>query len=833
MDDRYLYFALSDPDFFDVPWCRPQDDDLHVAPDPLGRWQRAESGPWMMLAPPDVVLPDAGWKIHISARPDNAQHVVDVVARICTESQVPWKLLRSAPLVRAVQHKYAPLTLSGKICTIYTSSDQQLAHLVGALSADLAGTPAPQIPGDHNHPDAPIGVRWGAFTEHWVESADGRFAPAVHTSGGAKHDDRRRPAPRPLPNSVAVLMTTQAPTPTLPIASATLVHRCNAGSLYRAKLTDGRTVALKEARHHVGLDEAGTDAVSRLRHEYDILQRLSGSGIAPEPIDYWSYASNDFLVMEWVEGGSMISRIGREHPLMRYDADPDATEAFWDWTRSIMSALVEVVRRMHDLGVAHGDLHPGNIIDGPDGPRLVDFESGALDGHRVTKAVGTPGYHRATDDVQAKDAFCLRRVRATLHDPDVSLLERRPDLAGTIARGIALDDPAQKAHRPMVTALRDTDELLELLGDGMAQRATPHRRDRLFPGGIEQFTSPLGGHNILSGAAGTLLALASAGRAPRPTHLDWLTRLPSPATVACRGLMEGVDGIALTLARLGRPEQALALIDARHGSAVNSFGWGTGRAGCAVALGELAVLTGRADLHEEALSLIRAVVDAVGDPTVELPAAGLMHGWSGIALALLRARTWGGQDATVLTEAATRCLHRELELLHPVGDVLVALTHGRLTPGLLHGSGGMALAGAILDRDHSATPDTLIRHATSRAARSLASVAAPVAGVGEGLAGAAAVLRAGGDDETACRWDERAAWHCVPTEQGWSTLGAQRLRCSDDLLTGSAGLLLALGHRGPQRLLEALSLPELPADDTCHLDLLPPATDPQTQIAVS
>ena len=43
MDDRYLYYAVSDADFFEVPWAGLEDDEL-LAPDDT-TWSRAVAGP--------------------------------------------------------------------------------------------------------------------------------------------------------------------------------------------------------------------------------------------------------------------------------------------------------------------------------------------------------------------------------------------------------------------------------------------------------------------------------------------------------------------------------------------------------------------------------------------------------------------------------------------------------------------------------------------------------------------------------------------------------------------------------------------------------------------
>lgn len=804
MDDRYLFFALSDGDFFDVPWAGPAEPVLDMSPHLRG-FRQVVSGPWVMYVPADVNLPDAGWKIHVSALPDTVCRTAEAVAQICAAEQAAWKMIRSASLVRSAQGKYAPQTISGKVCVVYPCDEDQLVRLASQLAIALNGVVAPRIRGDRNHPTAPIGVRWGAIHEAWIEGADGRTVPGASTDAGTVEDDRSKAPRRPLPRGVAELLATAASPAPLPITNVRVVHRSNAGALYEATLQDGRHVALKEARHHAGLGPEGSDAVARLRHEHTALRRLAGHDISPEPIDYWELEDSDLLVMEWVGADSLSQRVGRTHPRSR-PANAEQAEAYWAWAERLSTGLTEVVERMHALGVTHGDLHPGNVVVGPDGPRVVDLEAASIEGDAVTCSLGAPGFHLDEPDPFVRDRFALARTCAYVRDTDVALVDRRPDLAPRLA---------PDTHPPVTyPAPATVPAMLDQLAEDILGRATPHRGDRLFPGGVEQFTRPLGGHDLLSGAAGTLLALQSHGLPPSEAHLDWLASLPTAARV-CHGLAEGAEGVALALALLGRADQAGEVIDRCTTELPRTVGWARGQAGCAVALLELAQLLDRNDLQDRAWRAVDAVIRAVDDAERTLAAPGLLEGWSGVALALLRIRDLSAQDPGRLTTAAARALRREHALLREIQGSLVGCPGGRIRVGLGHGSAAFALGVRALG-DH----DSGLTTAGRTAARTCREVYAPLAGLLEGLAGAAAVQRTYGDHVSAAHTDERATWHCAPAHRGWSVLGAQRLRCSDDLATGSAGLICALGPDGPARLRQVLRLPVRTGDtargDPCH-----------------
>lgn len=828
MQDRAVFYAMTDEDVLDHPWRTPEGGpgaasrSLAPAIDALPEgWARGEHGPWSIVAGP-APLPDDGWKIHVGATPDRACHVAGVVARLCTAQGVTWKVLRTARLVAMTQSKYAPRECSGKVCTIYPPDEPTLALLLEELTSRLRGEPASRVLGDIGDPDAPVSVRWGAFRVAWLRGPDGAPVPATRLPDGTVAHDVRVGAAHPLtlPDCVRRLSERSARADcrrTVPVTDVSLLVRHNSGAVYSATF-EGRPVVLKEARLHCGYAGDGSDAVTRLRHEHEVLQRLSGHGVAPEPLAYLACGGSEFLVTERVPGEPLGRRVSATGPTSWAPGDRAAADRYDAWSRLVLTDLEDVVRRMHDLGIVHGDLHPSNVIVTPDGTvRLVDLECASLDGRRVTQGGGSAGF-TVPGAGPDRDLGALRRLGILLGTAAVVVLDRRPDLEDVVRRS-AEEDRAY-AVSGVLPPVRSTGPSREDLVAGVVASATPRRTDRLHPGSVAQLDTPGGGHGLWTGAAGVLLTLDAIGAPLPPEQLAWLAGTPVPTLAEHRGLAFGAEGVAYAVARLGDAGRALEVVDHahRHGLPVVGPSWGFGHAGVAVALDAVAERSGDPTVAALAADHVERLLRIVAGP-VTPPRPGLLHGLSGTALCLLRLAGSGRWDTVreELLGAARRCLHLELASCRLEGDALLGVDGRRLMPYLGVGS---AAAGIVAQRLlEEGTDDERCRWAVEGVLRALRRPAMVGAGLAEGRAGILLALREIDATEpmTGVHRD-RLGWYAVRpsraplagSSRGCLVPGEQGLRLSADVASGAAGVLAALDTGRAAR--DVLLLPD--PDDT-------------------
>ncbi|SDH53975.1 class III lanthionine synthetase LanKC [Nonomuraea jiangxiensis] len=809
--DKYELHCLVDQCFYDTLENSTADDaDFPILRRPLpAGWSNALTDTWCYYAPDDEPpLPAQGWKIHVSARVEDAERAIAAVWDYCVPRRIAFKFLRGTPVLVMVNSKAASRASSGKLLTVYPRDEAQLELVLKELDELLHDVRGPYILSDLRYGTGPLFVRYGGFAERHCLSDSGERVLAIEDGQGRLVPDVRGamfsvPPWTTLPGFLEPhLAARNAVTMSgLPYAVDSVLHFSNGGGVYLGRDTrTGERVVLKEARPHAGLDAAGRDAVTRLRHERDILERLSGLPAVPALLGYFTLGEHHFLVQEFVDGTPLQRRLVHRYPLTRATCtDADLAE-YTAWAVETLESVALAVASLHEREVVFGDLHPDNILLTEDGRVvLIDYEVATLAGDRARAALAHPAFAPPADRQGLDlDRYALACLRLGLFAPQCTIMLplHRPKAAhlGTLVKE-AFPVPAGLVDPAVATVsgqTEDWDESLPMPGaagwpelrDAMARAitasATPKRDDRLFPGDVAQF-QPGGGLNLAHGAAGVLFALSRAGLGPYPEYEHWLCeRALRPAQGSGLGLYDGLHGIAYVLDLLGHHRHAHDLIDVclrekwdRLESALFS-----GLSGIGLNL----LHFGHTDLALRAADICAGRLDV---PVPEIsggtnPRAGLMYGSSGPALLFLRAYEHTG-DPGLLDLAAT-ALRQDLRRCRATEDGSLQVNQGwRLLPYLDEGSAGIAL---VLARYLAHRHDEEL--ATALAGLRLAGRAGFF--VQSGLfTGRAGIIAALDGDVRGLRW------HALPYGGGLAFPGDQLLRLSMDFATGTAGVLFALG----------------------------------------
>ena len=160
------------------------------------------------------------------------------------------------------------------------------------------------------------------------------------------------------------------------------------GNVYEAKHTRlPKKFAIKVVRSDLAKDEA---AFERFKREADIASSLGNKHIVE--VHDWNVLpdGSPYMVMEYLVGEDLASRLGRDKRLTPHEA------------LTILTQVVSALESAHARGIVHRDIKPENIFlaqidDEPDFVKLLDFGLSKIRGSqkRLTanlSVLGTPWY---------------------------------------------------------------------------------------------------------------------------------------------------------------------------------------------------------------------------------------------------------------------------------------------------------------------------------------------------------------------------------------------------------------------------------------------------------
>ncbi|GAA0377902.1 serine/threonine-protein kinase [Streptomyces blastmyceticus] len=177
------------------------------------------------------------------------------------------------------------------------------------------------------------------------------------------------------------------------------------GQVYLAASPGGRKVAVKVIRPELA---ATPQFRARFAREVDAARQVGGFHTA-QVVDADPGAESPWLVTAYIPGATLQQVVAERGPLA-----PEVV-------LRLGAGLAEGLAAIHNCGLVHRDLKPGNVILAEDGPRIIDFgiahDQGAETMTRTGAVIGTYAYMspeqiRADRAGPASDVFALGSVLA-------------------------------------------------------------------------------------------------------------------------------------------------------------------------------------------------------------------------------------------------------------------------------------------------------------------------------------------------------------------------------------------------------------------------------------
>ncbi|MFG1906078.1 lanthionine synthetase LanC family protein [Kribbella sp. NPDC048928] len=666
------------------------------------------AGPvWLSVTPPGAPLPEAGWKLHISARRGNFRQVAERAVPLLLAEGCAFKLAGSETTLTDLNEGLSAAAQVGKAITVYP--DQSRVEYVGRLLCDvLTGMEGPRILSDRRIAgDAPVYYRYGPFRSRWFAGDRGGLSLMLHGPAGESFEAAATMEYRQ-PSWVCDPFGSDDPEADTVLGGRYRVdegiYKAAKGNVYRGvDLATGRRVVVKQARAFVSESTDGADARSRLRNERRILTALDSMPGVPAFVDHFAHGDDEFLVTTDVGQTNLLDHAvlsGSYRPAPESAENAAAGERFLD----LATSLATIVRDLHHRGVVMSDLTPRNVVMTGETPAVIDFGISALDG--FTLPGGTPGFapwrqSHGGEPAAYDDCHALGMTlgfAATGLTPVAARVGPGVPAERMLGSVVAVHGP-DSIQAAVVGALIDEDSAVPALADlaaGTAPKPTQPRRsglpavtdadvEALIPLVINQILDQLDDRvfadrsgysavdtSIYTGSAGIGLELLH--HLDHPRSKEAVRKLLTHTVAALNrvdimpGLYVGLTGVELFVRRaaeLGLETTGIGELPHRGDGGGDDLMYGSAGAGVGHLL--LHALTGdpaRLDLAGERVQvllgkarpeLIERDADIPDEAAIDAP-FGYAHGWSGV-IELLRAFVVATGDDRA-AEALERTVHK-------------------------------------------------------------------------------------------------------------------------------------------------------------------------------
>lgn len=619
IDEKMLYMLTSSEFYEPLERYRPILSEHH---DPVAKilppqWRLSGRGLWMDCSRTNAEIPPQGWKIHLSATPGHAPAILTTVARELFAEDVPFKFIIDRQMLMLVNSKRWHRGSAGKFITVYPRDDAHSAHLLERLHHATIGYWGPYILSDRRYSTSRIvHYRYGGFHPTKRIDVSGRSVHVIQSEDGSYIDDDRTPffhlppgIEDPFENADSKSKDETEPG-TLKDSRYRIekvLAYSNTGGVYLAEDRElGRTVVIKEARPHTNVSLRGLDAAQLLKKEHRLLKVLAGSGIAPEPYDFFIDWEHSYLVEEYLEGrGTLRDSITRLCLALQPRPSLEDSREFYRQYRIRFSRLAELMQALHARDIVFSDLSMANVMvlekDGELADmKLIDFEGAYEQGVDVPTHLFTPGFSPEETETMGKtikegDYYALGSLMLAGLFPMNSLLtlnrsayeayleayQEDFDLPVEIAqliRDLLHPDPLKRpppdqvvrilggtaqVRAPRVTSNQldraDVGHTLGRIVDYVHGTADLSRTDRLYPADPMVFeTNPLG---VAHGALGVALAMHRVGRPIAQDCMEWIVSALGRRPALPPGLFIGSSGIAWALLEMGYHDLAMHIAD--------------------------------------------------------------------------------------------------------------------------------------------------------------------------------------------------------------------------------------------------------------------------------
>ncbi|WP_436862729.1 class III lanthionine synthetase LanKC [Mammaliicoccus sciuri] len=396
-------------------------------------WYKVESPDWTNLLPKNHIMPNQGWKIHITSTIEDSSFLLYDVSEFLLEHKVPFKFVPSERKLQEKNSKSANRAYSAKFITIYTTDINQFYWLLTKLE-DITEEydEGPYILNDYQWKNSNVFYRYGAFKE-MKKVIDGYEKYVIYDDAGNYYEDLRVPyynVPK-FVNKPDFIIENEKVNPEIfekfnELEILESLHYSNAGGVYKVK-KNNEIFILKEGRKNAGLDGNNKDGFSRIKNEYRALKRLERVVGVVKVYEYFEIWKHNYILEEFIEGETLQSYLSKNYPFIN---DYNRNIEFHNKAKKIIQNLHEIMSSIHNVGLAIGDLNTNNIIVKHNlDITIIDLEVSNDKKRDYKPRLGTPGMvNLNAKNFEEADIYSFYRICRYIYLPISSVQELSPSI---------------------------------------------------------------------------------------------------------------------------------------------------------------------------------------------------------------------------------------------------------------------------------------------------------------------------------------------------------------------------------------------------------------------
>ncbi len=336
--------------------------------------------PWTYLGISNTNRMANGWKIHISATFKNHIEILNIVAKYVIEKQMNFKFSTNLEQFIYINGKNVARVSSGKFIVIYPSEQAFLTTLEDLYNL-LKGFDGPYILSDRPYKDSKIiYYRYGEINPIRVLDGYGTLSTKMIDNKNELISDSRVPyfnIPEFVEDNIYKPVDEGKSKMLAKYKIKESLYFSAQGGAYLGTYNN-QDYVIKEARKYTGLDGEHNYATERLKKEYTTMKYLEDLDCVPMTIELIEEYGNVYLVEEYITGKNLGHFAIDRSPLVNRDRKENRIKP--DYTRdliAIVNSTLQAVSKIHSKGIILNDISPNNLIFNSESGSItfIDYEA--------------------------------------------------------------------------------------------------------------------------------------------------------------------------------------------------------------------------------------------------------------------------------------------------------------------------------------------------------------------------------------------------------------------------------------------------------------------------